>query len=270
MYQTRCTGGMLVEHDDKMLHIDPGPGAMTQLHKIHYDPTRTDSIIISHAHPDHYSDAEVAVEGMTFGGWKKRGHVFGSTSVVYGDEGFSRCLSEYHMGIAGSVTAFEPGDILDVDGMTVDICTAKHSDPTNVGFKFHTPHGIVAYVSDTEFTEEIAKQYIGVRVLILPVTTPDENRIKYHLCTEDAVKFIDIVKPELAIFTHLGIVIIRRDPAKQAAMTQERTGIHTIAAEDLMTIDIGEDIEISTAQTYEGLWIPKTAPDDRKHNDRSL
>jgi ribonuclease BN (tRNA processing enzyme) len=74
MYQTRCTGGMLVEHGNgKHLHIDPGPGALTQMKRIHYDLTRTESLIVSHAHPDHYSDAESVIEGMTFGGWKRRG-----------------------------------------------------------------------------------------------------------------------------------------------------------------------------------------------------
>ena len=75
---------------------------------------------------------------------------------------------------------FRPGDVLDVDGMKVDIHMARHSDPTNVGFTFHTPHGKVSYVSDTEFTEEIARQYIGTRVLILPTTTPRGNRINHH------------------------------------------------------------------------------------------
>ena len=69
MYQTRCTGGMLFEHGEPshFLHIDPGPGALTQMRRIHYDLGRTESVIISHAHPDHYSDAPSVIEGMTRG-----------------------------------------------------------------------------------------------------------------------------------------------------------------------------------------------------------
>ena len=150
MYQVRSTGGMLIEHDGRFLHVDPGPGALTQMHRIRYDLTRTDSVIVSHCHPDHYSDAESVIEGMTRGGWTRRGSLYGSQTVLRGNGRLGPCISDYHQGIVSSVSVFEPGDVLDVDGMRVDICRADHSDPTNVGFRFHTDAGIVSYVSDTE------------------------------------------------------------------------------------------------------------------------
>ncbi len=259
MFQVRSTGGMLIEHDGKMLNVDPGPGALTQMHRIHYDVGDTSSMIISHCHPDHYSDAECVAEGMSRGGWKKGGHIYGSQTVLKGQGGLGPCISPYHMGIVEGCHVFKPGDTLNVDGLRTDIMTAKHSDPTNVGFVFHTEHGKVAYVSDTEFTEEIARQYEGVRVLILPVTTPMGNRIKYHLCTDDAIKFIDIVKPELAIFIHLGVVMIRRGPDNEAMLTQEATSVRTIAAHDLMILDVGEELTISDAETFDDEWIPPTS-----------
>ena len=260
MYQVRSTGGMLIEHDGKMLNVDPGPGALTQMQRIRYDVCNTDSMIISHCHPDHYSDAECVAEGMSHGGWKKKGNIYGSPTVIEGQDGLGPCISKYHLGIVTANHIFRPGDKLNVDGLEIDIKTAKHSDPTNVGFIFHTEHGTVSYVSDTEFTEEIAQQYIGTRVLILPVTTPMGNRIKYHLCTDDAIKFIDIVKPELAIFIHLGVVILRRGADNEAAMTQEATGVRTIAGHDLMILDVGEELVLSDAKTYDEPWIPGSSP----------
>jgi phosphoribosyl 1,2-cyclic phosphodiesterase len=259
MYQVRSTGGMLIEHDGKMLNVDPGPGALVQMQRIHYDVCRTNSMIISHCHPDHYSDAESVAEGMSRGGWDKKGHIYGSPTVIKGDDRLGPCLSAYHLRIVEGYQVFRPGDVLDVDGMRVDIKEAKHSDPTNVGFVFHTENGLVSYVSDTEFTEDIARQYIGSRVLILPVTTPMGNRIKYHLCTDDAIKFIDIVKPELAIFIHLGVVIIRRGPDNEAAIAEESTGVRTIAGRDLMILDVGKELSISDAETFEGGWIPPSS-----------
>jgi len=244
MYQVRSTGGMLIEHDGGMLNVDPGPGALSQMQRIRYDVCNTSSLIVSHCHPDHYSDAECVAEGMSKGGWKKRGHIYGSPTVLEGLEGLGPCISSYHRRIVEGCHVFRPGDVLDVDGMTVDIRAAKHSDPTNVGFTFHTSGGLVSYVSDTEFTEEIAEQYIGSRVLILPVTTPMGNRIRYHLCTDDAISFIDIVRPELAIFIHLGVVMIRNDPEKQAMMVQEATGVRTIAGHDLMVLDVGDELTL--------------------------
>lgn len=260
MYQTRSTGGFLIEHDGKFLHMDPGPGALAQMQRIRYDLTRTDSVIISHCHPDHYSDAACVIEGMTRGGWEKRGSLYGSETVINGTGGLGPALSPYHLSRPAHTAAFRPGDALNVDGMRVEICRAIHSDPTNVGFKMDTGHGILSYVSDTEYSDEIADQYIGSRVLLLPVTTPMGNRIRYHLCTDDAISFIERVKPELAIFIHLGIVMIRRDPAKQAAMVEEATGIRTIAAEDLMTLDVGDNLVIGRADVHQGSWIPDSAP----------
>jgi phosphoribosyl 1,2-cyclic phosphodiesterase len=259
MYQVRSTGGMLIEHDGKMLNVDPGPGALVQMQRIHYDVCNTSSMIISHCHPDHYSDAECVAEGMSHGGWKKRGHIYGSPTVIEGEDGLGPCVSPYHLRIVEGYKVFRPGDILDVDGMRVDIKKAVHSDPTNVGFVFHTDHGDVSYVSDTEFSVEIAQQYIGTRVLILPVTTPMGNRIKWHLCTDDAIKFIEIVKPELAIFIHLGVVIIRRGPENEAKMTEDATGIRTVAARDLMILDVGEELNLSDAETFDDHWIPSSS-----------
>lgn len=260
MYQVRSTGGMLIEHDGRFLHVDPGPGALTQMHRIRYDLTRTDSVVVSHCHPDHYSDAESVIEGMTRGGWTKRGSLYGSKTVISGENGLGPCISDYHRRIVSNVSQFAPGDVLDIDGLKTDICRADHSDPTNVGFRFHTEHGIVSYVSDTAYSDDIADQYIGSRVLILPVTTPMGNRIKYHLCTDDAITFIERVRPELAVFIHLGVVIIRKGPEAQAKMAEDATGVRTIAGRDLMVLDVGEDLELSDAETFEGEWIPDSSP----------
>jgi phosphoribosyl 1,2-cyclic phosphodiesterase len=269
MYQSRCTGGMLFEHGDPThyLHIDPGPGALTQMNRIHYDLGLTESLIISHAHPDHYSDAPSVIEGMTRGGWEKKGHVYGSPTVVDGVDGLGPCLSKYHLGLPISSSSFVPGDVLDIEGMKVDICKAKHSDPYNVGFRFHTPFGMVSYLSDTEYTQEIGEQYLGSRALILPVTTPHENRIHYHMCTDDAIEIAELVKPELCIFIHAGIVMLRQDPDRQAKMVEDATGVRTVSARDLDVLDI-ETLEISKAKTYDDeMWFPDWAPDmpEAKH-----
>ncbi|MDR0508340.1 MAG: MBL fold metallo-hydrolase [Candidatus Methanoplasma sp.] len=261
MYQTRSTGGILVEHGDgKHLHIDPGPGALTNMRRIHYDPSKTDSLIISHAHPDHYSDAESVIEGMTFGCWKKRGRLYGSPTVVSGKGKLGPCISKYHLDLVRDVNVLEPGTVVDVDGMRTEICRTDHSDPTNVGFKFESGCGTVSYVSDTGYSEEIALQHRGSRVLILPVTTPNDMQIPYHLCTEDAVSFIGLVKPELAVFIHLGILMIKNGPEKQALETEKRTGVRTISVRDLDILDVGEVISLSQSKTYNDEWIPDSSP----------
>lgn len=266
MYQTRCTGGMLVEHSGgRNLHIDPGPGALTQMRCIRYDPVRTDSVLVSHAHPDHYSDAEVVIEGMTYGGWRRRGHLYGSPTVLEGADGIGPCISRHHLGMVAGSTLLKPGETLDIDGLRMDVCRAEHSDPTNTGYRFHTGNGIVSYVSDTCYTERIADQYAGSRVLILPVTCPEGMCIKHHMCTDDAIEFIRRVQPELTIFTHLGIAMICEGPDRQAALAEDRTGCRTVSARDLMVLDVGAHaLSIRDAERFEGIWIPPSAPVDER------
>ena len=261
MYQTRSTGGILIEHNEgKHLHLDPGPGALTQMKKIHYDLSRTNSLIVTHAHPDHYSDAETVIEGMTFGGKKKGGRLYGSPTVINGMGALGPCISKYHLGLIEYATVLEPGMAIDIDGLRTEVCRTDHSDPTNVGLRFDSGQGVISYVCDTSYSEEIARQHMGSRVLILPVTTPDDMRIPFHLCTEDAVFFIERVKPELAIFIHLGIVMIKKGPDRQAQETEERTGVRTVSARDLDMLEVGRDLSVSVTPAYNDEWIPDSAP----------
>ncbi len=254
MFQARSTGGYLLISDRGRVHVDPGPGALNNMCQISYDLRQTDAVVVSHCHPDHYSDASCVIEGMTYGGWVKRGAVYGTKSVMEGDGKLGPCLSPYHLTIPEETHVIKAGDRLEIGGIPTEITKAVHSDPCNVGFRFDTGHGIFSYVSDTAYSDEIADQYLGSRVLFLPVTTPHDWRIKFHLCTEDAIKFIKRVKPELAVFIHLGIVVLKEGPESEAETAEKETGCRVIAGRDLMQIDIGEDIVVSDLEPHKPEW----------------
>lgn len=245
MFQARSTGGFLLQAESGTVHVDPGPGALTNMCNIGYDLRKTEAVVISHCHPDHYSDGASVIEGMTYGGWVKRGAVYGTASVIEGRGSLGPCLSAYHLRIPESTVVIEPGDRIAIAGIPAEITRADHSDPFNVGFRFDTGHGVFSYVSDTAYSDEIADQYIGTRVLFLPVTTPFDKRINYHMCTEDATRFVERVRPELTVFIHLGIVSLKHDPDLQARITEEATGCRTIAGRDLMRIEIDDDVTIT-------------------------
>ena len=253
MFQARSTGGFLIRTDSTRIHLDPGPGALTNMCLIGYDLRTTDAIMVSHSHPDHYSDAEVAIEGMTFGGWKKRGSLYGSVSVMEGFEGLGPCISPYHQDLPTSKHVMRPGDIFQIGDVRMEITRSDHNDPTTVGYKAHTPDGVFSYVTDTYYSDEIADQYKGSKVLFLPITTPDGKRIRGHMCTDDAVRFINRVRPELAVFVHIGIVMIKYDPKAQAARTERETGVKTLCGEDLMMIDMS-DLTVSILEAKRPEW----------------
>lgn len=254
MFQARSTGGFLLESDGGRIHVDPGPGALTSMCQISYDLRTTDAVIISHCHPDHYSDAPSVIEGMTYGGWITRGGIYGTKSVIRGHGKLGPCMTPYHLNIPNSTNVISPGDVVNICGIRVEITEAFHSDPCNVGFKFHTDRGIFSYVSDTAYSDAIADQYTGTRLLFLPVTMPDEKRIKHHMCTVDAIRFVERVKPELTVFIHLGIFMLKSGADDQASMTETITGHRTIAGRDLMRIRLGKEISIDDLVPCKPEW----------------
>jgi len=249
IYQTRSTGGMVLDTFGKRMHIDPGPGALTNMSRIGMDPTRTDAIVVSHCHPDHYSDAEVLIEGMCKGGVSKRGELVGSVSVMEGFEGLGPKLTPYHFNMVGKHTTVRPGETLSICGVATDTAASRHSDKTAVGFRFHTQDGVVSYVCDTDRSDRIVNGYKGTRILILPVTRPTKARIRCHLCTEDAISFAETIRPELILFTHMGVRMIQDGPEREAAYVESNTGIRTVAAKDLMKVSVSDKIAITMVET---------------------
>lgn len=254
MFQARSTGGFLLQTDGGNLHMDPGPGALTNMCQIAYDLRQTDAVVVSHCHPDHYSDAESVIEGMTHGGWVSRGEFYGTRSVIEGYRNLGPCVSPYHLSIQKRVVMIEAGDELDICGTKVSVTRADHSDPCNVGFKFHTEKGTISYVSDTEYSDSIADQYAGSRVLLLPVTMPDDKYIRHHMCTKDAIRFVERIRPELTVFIHLGIVMLKYGADEQARKTVIATGHNVIAGKDLMRIAVGDEITVEELVPCKPEW----------------
>jgi len=253
MFQARSTGGFLLCDDKTRIHLDPGPGALTNMCLIRYDLRTTDAVMVSHSHPDHYSDVEVVIEGMTYGGWKKRGSLYGSVSVMEGYQGLGPCISAYHRNLPAKRYTMRPGDSYTIGNIIIDITKAEHNDPTAVGYRCRTKDGIFSYVTDTSYSDEIADQYKGSKVLFLPVTTPDDKRIKGHLCTDDAISFAQRIRPELCVLIHLGIVMLKADPVRQASVIQERTGVKTLCGQDLWVIDM-HDMSVSELKPERPDW----------------
>ncbi len=243
IYQIRATGGLYVESGAK-IHIDPGPGALVQMHRLDMDPTKTDVIAISHCHTDHYTDGEILIEGITNGGTKRKGLLLGSKSVIEGVEGIGPGISKYHRGLVDKVVVMEPGYEVKFKRLKIEATKSFHNDPTTVGFRLHTPDGIISYMADTDYDDSLIDIHSNARVLILPVTRPLGAKIPFHLSTREAAKLVEEIKPEIAILTHFGLKMLNENPEYQADWIWKETGIRTIAAEDGMLVKIGKRIEI--------------------------
>lgn len=244
LFQERATGGLYLEDDATRLHIDPGPGALTQLHRAGLDPRDTTGVLVTHKHLDHANDANLVVAGMTRGGTEQRGYLAGSVSVIEGHEHDPPIITPYHKDLVAEITTARPGQSARVSGMRVEFLETEHRDPTNVGFKLHTSDGVVSYLTDTVVREDILDQLRGSRVIVLGITRPKGAPIPDHLSTEDAVDVADRYDPELLVLTHLGLKLLRQGPDPEAAFVEAETGVRTVAAEDLMRVRLGETVSV--------------------------
>jgi phosphoribosyl 1,2-cyclic phosphodiesterase len=242
--QKRRTGGIrLVGDYGAQIHIDPGPGALVYSNLMGLNPQDLDGIIISHSHPDHYSDAEVFIEAMTRGTRVRRGVLAAPCSVLYGSRQVGPSISNYHRRLPERVEELSVGHKFSIRDLKFEAVKALHSDPYTVGLKIHVPRlGLVGYTSDTNYFPELGDLYRGCRLLIMCIMWPRNIQNVEHLSIDDALKVLLEARPEQVILTHFGMTMLRSNPDIQARYLEEESGIPVLAARDGLKVSLGEGI----------------------------
>ena len=236
--QRRMTGGFRIDNiGGKNYHIDPGPGALIRTYQFGFDPRNLSGIFVSHAHTDHYNDAEILIEAITRGMTKELGTIFGSPSVLEGFEKWGPCISRYHQSKSRRVI-LRPGEISEVDGMKVKGTKTEHGDPAGVGFQIDYNGFKVSYTSDTGYFDELPDYHEGADILIASVLRPGNRTIPGHMCSRNFVDLIEKVKPKVAVMTHLGLKMISNNPVVEAKKISKKTGVKTIAAFDGLSFNV--------------------------------
>jgi len=236
--QKRMTGGFRIEDiDGKNIQVDPGPGALVRTYQFGLSPMKINILMVSHSHTDHYTDAEVLIEAMTRGMTRKRGTLIGSQSVIEGYERWGPCISKYHLS-KSEIVIMDSGDSHKSGNLKITATKTLHGDPKAVGFKITNKDFTISYTSDTEYFPGLAEYHKGADVLIASVIRAGSERIPGHMSVDDFQELINLVKPKLAVMTHLGMKFIMEYPEREAHRVTENTGIKTLAARDGMRIDL--------------------------------
>ncbi len=243
--QMRRTAGIRIVHDGTQVHIDPGPGALVFSNWARLNPQSLDAVVVTHCHPDHYTDAEVLVEAMTHGTRSKRGVLAASKSVLQGNDKCDPSVSRYHQNLVERIETLKPGHTFDVEELNFQGVVAKHSDADTVGLMV-TASGVgsIGYTSDTSYFDGIGGKYRGLRLLVLCTMWPRGEPLRYHLHTDEALKILEEASPGCALLTHFGVKMLNADPEAEAAYLEESTGVPTVAARDGMTLILGDDVEV--------------------------
>ncbi len=222
--QLLATGGIVLTLEGHQIHLDPGPGTLIRARQFGIDLERTSIVLGSSEALEKTNDLPILADIMTGSGVKRRGIYAGSKAAS--ERLVNKTLAENH--------CLEAGKQLDLDGLRIVALPATNK---NTCFKIMSSKLTVGYVSDTEYSADLAKQLEGTDILILNVAGPFKYRIEGHLNSDDAVKMLEKVKPRLAVLTGFHPEIIEANPIYEAREIQRQTGIQVIAAHDGLKID---------------------------------
>lgn len=251
--QRRWTGGIRFIDSPLQVHLDPGTGGVVRSVESGLSLEKIRLLLVSHNHPDHCGDASIFIEGMTKGTTRRRGTLMASRSVLQGNDTVGPSIGSYHQGLLHQVIESHPGDHHRIQGIDVHVSKAKHTDPDGVGYVLEFPEaGKIGYTSDTSYFNGIAGPYRDVRVLILCTTRPRGAPLSGHLTTDDAVKIVNVARPELVVLTHFGMKMLNEYPNAQAKYVQESTGIRTLASFDGMVVSLEGEIKIRSIENIRG------------------
>lgn len=249
--QLRQTGGIYLRDRNLNVNLDPGPGALVHMHRYGLDPTLTHAVMVTHAHPDHWTDAAILLEGITRGGIDRKGTLVAPRSVLHGTidadgKPIGPVLTKFHQGIVSKVHEVKPGDQVTLEGMyDVAVTRQEHSDPDTVGFRMKLTNGQVSYIPDGVYTQDLAKEHQGSRLVVCQMTRGGNDRIPHHMCTEDVMRLAAEIRPRLLLLTHFGYKMLKDgDPGVWARQITDATGVPTVAARDGLRVTMGSDFEM--------------------------
>lgn len=237
MTQTRSSGGWILEADGERIHVDPGPGSLVRAKQYGVDLRKLTGIIVSHAHPDHYTDAEIVLESMTRGTRVKRGVLLGDEYVIRGGKEYRPAISPFHLKLPKRYKVMEPGKKTRIGKIEITATPTRHGEDKALGFVFRGSRTL-GFTGDGEYYEGQERHFRGCDSLLVNVLRPRGTNWPEHMNTEQAAEIISGVKPKTAVIQHFGMKMIRAGPGKEAKWIEKKTGVKTIAARDGMKLDI--------------------------------
>ncbi|MFH1511441.1 MAG: MBL fold metallo-hydrolase, partial [Candidatus Woesearchaeota archaeon] len=64
------------------------------------------------------------------------------------------------------------------------------------------------------------------------VVHPFGTKAKDNLSSDDVIRIVEKIKPQLTVITHFGVKMLQADPLQEAREIQKKTGQQVVAAKD--------------------------------------
>jgi ribonuclease BN (tRNA processing enzyme) len=246
--QHRATGGILYKFNGIQAHIDPGPGAIVRINQYKEDPTKTDLIIVTHVHIDHFNDTSAIIEASR-ADFHDKNYNYYKKGVLITTNDALKFISNYHQNMLEKIVPFKAGDRLNYKNVEITGTKTIHSpNVEGFGVKFKLNEYSIAFSSDTMIFDGFSEQFSSVNILILNLLRPDNYTCKRHLCTDEIIPYLNKINPDLdcLIITHFGSLMdgsmsnTNKIPSQILKLKNNTNIKNVIAAEDGLKIKISE------------------------------
>lgn len=264
--QLRQTGGIYLRDRGLGVNLDPGPGALVHMHRYGLDPTQTHAVVVTHAHPDHWTDAAILLEGITRGGLDRKGALVAPRSVLRGTHDtdgrpLGPVITKFHQDMMAKVHEVKAGDAVSLEGMYDCVATKQtHSDPDTVGYRIKLTNGQISYIPDGIYFDGLSDEHKGSRLVVCQMTRGGSERIPHHMCTDDVMRLAAEIRPRLLLLTHFGYKTLKEgDPGVWAQKITDATGVPTVAARDGLRVTMGSEFELQMVGDSASALSPQSA-----------
>ncbi len=270
----RFTSSTLITAGEKQFLVDAGRGAVLRLSQLNPGKevesfARLDRVLLTHLHFDHI----VSLDDVWLSRWmnarrREPLQVWGPTGTQsfvdnmtssYEVDTSSRLSTSEEMGVKGNTSGMtiltteiaEDGIIYEEDGIKVTAFAVEHDMPA-LAYRIDYQERSVVISGDTTYSPNLIKHAQGVDLILHEVFdfSPQfknfpalPKMLEGHTTPEQAASVFNLTKPKLAVFTHIAAL----GDVSIGSYVDRTTNIYegpVILGEDLMTITIGDKVEV--------------------------
>ncbi|MBR4401342.1 MAG: MBL fold metallo-hydrolase [Synergistes sp.] len=236
--QQRCTGGIWICCGGAKGIIDPGPGSLAHVCAAvpSLSPEELDFVLLTHKHIDHSGDANVMIECMTGGGFKKNGLIIAPSDALSGDD---HVIMRYSQERAARIERPHNGKIIKITpNLTAEAVLHLHGTSECYGYIFRTP-GLPEWgmISDSRMLPSFTERYRNCSFVSVNTTFPDRKKRLDHISVAEAKELLTGLNAKHAVFTHLCSTMTAPE-GKHFLENLSTENTHVTPAEDGMIVDL--------------------------------
>lgn len=190
--------GYLVSSGDTYVWVDCGPGTLANLQR-HVDLGALTAVVVTHSHPDHWSDLPAAYIAL--------GYYFDRTGVpVYGTADTRERLRVARGGHIDDVFDWHTitdGSSFAVDGVDMSCAVTDHPVET-LALRIAADGASIGYTADTGSAWSVATLGSGLDLLLCEATFPEDRAGEFpHLTASEAGAAARAAGVDRLVLTHL-------------------------------------------------------------------